>query len=164
MDLYVIRHAWAGTAGEPGWSSDSERPVTSAGRNRFRRVVELLTNRGFAPELVLTSPLVRCRQTAEIVAEAVARRPEVIEREELMPGSDLDLLLAWTERKACYHGQIAWVGHAPDVGLITAQLIGGRRAWIRFAKGAVAAVRFDHLPHAGEGELRWLVTAKLLGV
>ena len=163
MDLYIIRHAWAGHYGDPDWPDDSQRPLTVEGKARFVQVVARLVKRGFAPQLIATSPLVRCLQTARIVAEGLAGDPQVVELEDLMPGSDLEDLLRWTGEQAAEYDQIAWVGHAPDVGRLTADLIGETDGWIRFAKGAVAAVRFDDLPRIGQGELRWLVTAKLLG-
>ena len=58
---------------------------------------------------------------------------------------------------------MAWVGHAPDVGRLAASLIADSQGWIRFAKGAVAAIRFYDPPAPGQGELIWLVTAKMLG-
>ncbi|MHC4177454.1 MAG: SixA phosphatase family protein [Planctomycetota bacterium] len=163
MDLYIIRHAWAGHYGDPQWPDDGQRPLTDEGRARFSRVVARLARRGFAPQSIATSPLVRCLQTARIVAEGLPGDTEVVELDELMPGSDLEGLLRWSGKQAAAYGQIAWVGHAPDVGRLTADLIGETDGWIRFAKGAVAAVRFEDLPQLGQGELRWLVTAKLLG-
>jgi phosphohistidine phosphatase SixA len=97
------------------------------------------------------------------VAEGLSGDPPVVELDELLPGSDLKGLLRWTAEQAAKYDQIAWVGHAPDVGRLTADLIGETDGWIRFAKGGVAAVRFEDLPQLGQGELRWLVTAKLLG-
>lgn len=163
MILYVIRHAWAGEYGDPAWPDDSQRPLTEEGRERFARLVHQLAQRDFAPELIATSPLVRCLQTAQIVAEGLPNRPDVVPRDELVPDSDLEGLLRWTNRKASRCEQLAWVGHAPDVGRLTAALIGDAKGWIRFAKGAVAAVRFPARAAPGEGELRWLVTAKVLG-
>ena len=163
MDLYIIRHAWAGHYGDPQWPDDGLRPLTDEGTARFARVVARLAERGFAPQLIATSPLVRCRQTAQIVAEGLSGEPQVVELDELMPGRDLAALLRWTAEQAEHHDQVAWVGHAPDVGRLTGDLIGQPDAWIRFAKGAVAAIRFEDLPQLGGGELRWLVTAKLLG-
>jgi phosphohistidine phosphatase len=163
MILYIIRHAWAGHYGDPDWSDDRRRPLTQEGRKRFARVVQKLVKGGLSPEVILTSPLVRCRQTAEIVAQEVSGAPEVIQRDELAPGSDLHGLLAWTRREAAACSEVAWVGHAPDVGWLTAELIGSSRGEIRFAKGAVAAVRFDEPLAPGRGQLRWLVTAKVLG-
>ena len=163
MDLYIIRHAWAGHYGDPEWPNDFERPLTEEGKVRFAKVVRKLVERGFAPEIIATSPLIRCRQTADLVAAGVPGDPPVVEREELEPGSDLEAMLHWTVEQAETHNQIAWVGHAPDVSHLTCDLIADGRVWIRFAKGATAAIRFDDVLHPGEGELRWLATAKLLG-
>jgi len=162
MIVYIVRHARAGQYGDPAWPDDDQRPLTDEGAERFTRVVEALGRRGFAPEVVATSPLVRCRQTAEIVAGGVPGRPEVVELDALEPGSDLAGLLDWTAQQADRYRQVAWVGHAPDVGRLTALLIGAAEGGIRFAKGAVAAIDFEDLPRRNEGELRWLVTAKML--
>lgn len=167
MILYIIRHAWAEDADESQWPDDFDRPLTPAGQKRFGKVVRLLAEREFAPEAVATSPLVRCRQTAEIVVRSLADHeppPRLVELDALAPGSDLASLLAWTEREAADCDEVAWVGHAPDVSHLTAALIGGPQGWIRFAKGAVASIEFDESPEPGRGELRWLTTAKLLGV
>ena len=163
MILYIIRHAWAGHYGDPKWPDDRQRPLTAEGRKRFARMVRTLAPRGFAPETIATSPLVRCRQTAEIVAAEAPGNPEVVARRELVPGSDLVGLLGWTEQAAGECDEVAWVGHAPDVGHLTAALIGEGRSGVRFAKGAIAAIQFQARPAPGEGELRWLVTAKTLG-
>jgi len=163
MDLYVIRHAWAGHYGDPQWPDDGLRPLTPEGRKRFAQLVKKIVPRGFAPEVVATSPLTRCVQTAEVVCQGVPGNPELVELGELLPGSDLEGLLRWTGELAGRHESVAWVGHAPDVGHLTAALIGQSRGWIHFAKGAVASIRFDEEVASGEGELRWLATAKILG-
>ena len=163
MILYIVRHAWAGPYGDPQWPDDFQRPLTDEGSLRFAQVVQTLAQRGFAPQLVATSPLVRCRQTADIVARQTPRGPDVVELDALMPGSNLAEALARTVGAANGLEQVAWVGHAPDVGNLTGALIGDAIAWIRFAKGAIAAIRFEDAPGPGDGELRWLVTAKLLG-
>jgi len=163
MILYVIRHAWAEEPDDPKWTDDRQRPLTDEGRQRFAKMVKLLADRGFAPELAATSPLLRCRQTAELVAKHSPQRPRIIERTELEPNSDLEGLMHWTRAHAGDLEQLAWIGHAPDVGQMAASLIGDARGAIRFAKGAVAAIRFEGPPRLGQGELQWLVTAKILG-
>ena len=163
MILYIVRHAWAGRYGDPQWPDDSQRPLTEEGRRRFARLVAELAGRSFQPEVVATSPLVRCVQTAEIIAEEVAGEPEVVQHDALVPGGDPQRILKWTARRADQYQQIAWVGHAPDVGRMTAALIGGSGGWIRLGKGSVACIRFHESLRAGEGELRWLATAKVLG-
>ncbi len=162
-DVYVIRHAWAENRELLRWPTDHQRPLTGDGRRRFAAVVKRLAERGFAPELIATSPLVRCWQTAEIVAETVGNGAPIVALEALAPGSDLQALLAWTAREAGEYDQVAWVGHAPDVGWLASRLIGAAGGGLRFAKGAVAAVRFADRPAAGQGQLRWLVTAQMAG-
>lgn len=166
MDIYVIRHAWAGHYGDPDWPDDSQRPLTDAGRERFAAVVDALCQREFSPSLIATSPYVRCRQTAQIVAERLAanggpNQIEIAELDELTPGSDLKKVFRWTTKQNAE--SVAWVGHAPDVGHLTAALLGDKRLMIRFAKGACAALRVDGELEFGAGELRWMTTAKMLG-
>ena len=163
MDLFILRHAQAGHFGDPKWPDDGKRPLTEEGRERFARVVEKLVERGCTPEVVASSPLLRCLQTAQLLAEGLPQKPEVVKLDELRPGSDLDALLEWTARQPPDIRQVAWVGHSPDVCHMAAALIGSSNGWIRFAKGAAAFIRFHGLAEIARGELRWLVTAKMLG-
>ncbi len=164
MNLFIIRHAWAGQHGDPAYPDDSLRPLTDEGRKRFTRMVEALVPRGLTPQLVVTSPMLRCVQTAEILAEAIGKKTKVVQRKELLPGGDPKRLLAWTEEQGSGLEQVAWVGHAPDVGHLVASLIGLENGWLDLKKGAVAATRFPQSPEFGHGELQWLVTAKILGL
>jgi phosphohistidine phosphatase len=163
MDLFIIRHAWAGEYGDPAWSSDFERPLTDEGRRRFARMVELLVDRGLAPEVIATSPMTRCVQTAEVLAAGVSGKPQIVPRDELLPGSNLQDLVAWTAKQARHCQQVAWVGHAPDVGRMAAALLGQADDWLHFSKGTVCCLRFPGSPQSAYGEMRWLVTAKILG-
>jgi phosphohistidine phosphatase SixA len=112
------------------------------------------------PAAIATSPLVRCRQTADILTKHLAGRPEVVELAELAPGSEIDPLLEWSAGQA---GDVAWVGHAPDVSRLLADLVGGDGNAFHCAKGACAAVECDPAPARGAGTLCWHVTAKMLG-
>jgi phosphohistidine phosphatase len=162
MKLYIVRHALAGERGDPQYPDDRLRPLTDEGRKRFTNAVKHLSDVGVAPQAVATSPLVRCRQTAEILVERVSSRPKLIELPALEPGSDLDALIEWTKDQQL--NEVAWVGHAPDVNDLAAALVGARGdAAIRFAKGAIACIAFDAEAARGAGELQWLVTAKILG-
>lgn len=164
MDLYIIRHAWAGHFGDPQWPDDSVRPLTEKGKMRFTEMAKILAMRGVEPTIVAASPMLRCRQTAEILAANLAGQPKVIERKELLPEGDFESLWAWTCEQTRHHGQVAWVGHCPQVNQYAATLIGVLGGSIRFAKGAVAAIHFEDDLTPSEGELQWLATAKLLGI
>lgn len=162
MLLYIIRHAYAYEHGDPRWPDDSQRPLEKKGAERFKQVVKLLAQRGFEPEVIATSPYVRCRQTADIAALHTANSPEVVELDALTPGSDLETTLRWSRTQKVE--SIAWVGHSPDVNRFAAAMIGDGLGSIRFAKGAVASIRLHSGMAARSGELNWLATAKLLGV
>lgn len=162
MMVYLVRHAWAGQSGDPRFADDNLRPLTDSGKKRFHRVVKKLVKRGFAPLAIATSPLVRARQTADIIAEACPEPPTVSVLGELAPGGEIGPLIDWTRGQAPV--DVAWVGHAPDIEHLAASLIGGPQAQITFAKGAVAAIRCGDMVSAGAGELVWLATAELLRV
>ena len=160
--LYIVRHGLAGEHGDPRYPDDRARPLTEEGRNRFAAVAKHLAETGVAPQIVATSPLVRCRQTAEILVDYVHGKPKLVELPALEPGSKLDALIQWTNDQS--PDEVAWVGHAPDVSDLAAALLGDRGdALIRFAKGAIACIAFDGEISGGAGELQWLVTAKVLG-
>jgi phosphohistidine phosphatase len=162
MFVYTARHAWAAERGDPRWPDDSLRELTPEGAARYAKVVQALAKRGFAPARIATSPYVRCRQTAEIIAEHVAGKPPIDELQALEPGSSLDDLIAWTNEQG--DQDVCWVGHNPDLEVLTSALVSDGQANIRLAKGAIAAVYFDGAAHGGIGELYWLATAKSLGV
>ncbi len=162
MYLYLARHAWAGHFGDPGWGDDSQRELSPEGLERYARVVQALAGRGFAPARIATSPYVRCRQTAELIAEHTLTDAPIDELDALEPGSDLRALIEWTNRHA---GQdVCWVGHNPDMEFLAAALLGDGQAEIRFAKGAIAAIRFGENGIDSTGTLYWHLTAKALGL
>jgi phosphohistidine phosphatase SixA len=162
MFIYIARHAWAYEFGDPRWSDDSLRELEPDGADRYLQMVEALAERGFAPEAVATSPYARCQQTAEIIAKYTSSQPEVTEHSALLPQSDVSSLIEWSRQSGLK--KTCWVGHAPDVGFMTSALIGDSQANIRFAKGAIAAIRFEDQIEPGAGELYWHATAKSLGL
>jgi phosphohistidine phosphatase len=162
MIVYIVRHALAGDRDPDRWPNDNLRPLTNEGRKRFQSFSKRLAKRGIAPGIIATSPLVRCRQTADILASRIPGHPPVVELDALAPSSQLAPLLRWNTEQASAHDEVAWVGHAPDVEELTAALIGDTQARIRFSKGAVAAIDYQS-DEAGFGRLLWLATAKLLG-
>lgn len=161
MLLYILRHAWAHEYDLARWPNDGDRPLMKEGIARFRNVAKNLVERGCLPEVIATSPLIRCRQTADLLAAEVKPTPQVVELPALAPGSNLEELIAWSGKQPVE--SLAWVGHAPDVGHLLAALLGNQFSGIRFAKGSAACVRFDGPVAAGQGELQWQFTAKMLG-
>jgi phosphohistidine phosphatase len=161
MLLYLVRHAYAGQRGDPQYPDDNLRPLTKKGRKRFRRLVKKLARRGFSPAVIATSPLLRCRQTADVIAKRLRLADHVVEMPALAPGSRLDPLVEWTSQQGL--NPVAWVGHSPDIEQLAAQLIGAREGAVVFAKGAIAAIEFADGLVPGQGELAWLASPKMLG-
>jgi phosphohistidine phosphatase len=158
-EIYFIRHGLAEERGE-AWPDDAKRPLTDEGMSRMRKAVRGLSRMGVSIDVVLTSPLVRTRQTAEIVAAGLDPRPSLVNLESLAPAGSYAAVLADLEKHA-RKNRIALVGHEPMIGEIAARLIGSRHP-IEFKKGAVCRIDVEALPPAGPGELRWLMTPKIL--
>jgi phosphohistidine phosphatase len=158
-ELYLVRHAVAEERGD-AWPDDAKRPLTEDGMARMRKAARGLARLGVTVDLVLTSPLVRARQTAEIVAGALDPRPSLVNAESLSPSGSYANVIADLEKHA-RKTRIALVGHEPNIGELAARLIGSRHA-IEFKKGAVCRIDVETLPPSGPGDLRWLMTTKIL--
>jgi phosphohistidine phosphatase len=159
FELYFIRHGLAEERGD-AWPDDNKRPLTDDGLSRLRKAARGLARVGVAIDVVLTSPLVRARQTAEIVAAGLETRPSIVTIDSLAPAGSYAAVIQDLEKHArkC---RIALVGHEPMMGELAARLIGSRHP-IEFKKGGVARIDVDDLPPAGPGELRWMLTPKIL--
>jgi phosphohistidine phosphatase len=158
-ELYLIRHGVAEERGD-AWPDDSKRPLTEDGTSRMRKAARGLSRLGVVFDIVLTSPLVRARQTAEIVAGGLAPRPSLVNIDSLGPDAGYAALIADLEKHA-RKPRIALVGHEPDIGEVAARLIGSRRS-IEFKKGAICRIDVDEIPPTGPGQLRWFITPKIL--
>jgi len=157
--LFLIRHGIAEERGD-AWPDDAKRPLSEDGIERFQKSARGLARLDVWIDVVLTSPLVRARQTADIVASAFDPRPSIITVESLAPGGSYASLLADLEK----HGRktrIALVGHEPGIGELGARLIGSRHSF-EFKKGAVCRIDVDEIPPGGPGDLRWFLTPKVM--
>ena len=158
-ELYLVRHGLAEERGD-AWPDDAKRPLTDEGMSKMRKSVRGLARLGVSVDVVLTSPLVRARQTAEIVAGGLSPRPSVVSIDSLAPDGTYASVIADLE-KHVRKTRIALVGHEPNIGELAARLIGSRHP-IEFKKGAVCRIDVDELPPSGPGELRWLLTPKIM--
>lgn len=158
-ELYLIRHGIAEERGD-AWPDDDKRPLTDDGMSRMRKATRGLARLGVVFDVVLSSPLVRARQTAEIVAGGVAPRPTLTNIESLAPGASFAALATDLEKHA-RKTRIALVGHEPGIGELAARLIGSRHP-IEFKKGAICRIDVEDVPPGGPGELRWFLTSKIL--
>jgi phosphohistidine phosphatase len=115
MQLVIVRHAEA-ASGEP----DELRPLTADGREAARALGERLAVEGIRPDAVVTSPLLRARQTAHELARPAGLEPEPDDR--LAPGATAESVKAAAGERG---ETVVVVGHQPDCGRIAAELTGG---------------------------------------
>lgn len=124
MDIYLIRHGIAADKGD--FEHDRDRPLIPKGEDRTKRVAQRLKELGIEFELMLTSPLVRAKQTAQILLNA-GLAATLEENEQLAPEGNLqDFLQNWeNSRYAKLKGALALVGHEPDLSQWAEQLVWG---------------------------------------
>lgn len=159
LEVYLIRHGIAGERGKE-WPDDSKRPLTPEGLVSLRKEARALNKLGVTFDQIVSSPLVRTRQTADVFSEELKGHPEVVLSDALAPaGTPAAVVQELTKhvRKA----RLALVGHEPNLGELAAELIGARGA-LEFKKGGICRIDFDVLPPKGTGRLRWFVTPKML--
>lgn len=157
--LYLIRHAIAAERGAD-WPDDDKRPLTERGIARFKECVKGLSWLDATVDEIFTSPLVRAKQTAEILAAGMPGKPPVKMLDALAPGHTPTSVLAQLA-KAARRRRIALVGHEPDLGELTAHLIGAGRA-LPFKKGGACRIDVEGLSSRRAGALDWFVTPKVL--
>ena len=149
MQLYFLRH---GEADWPGWTKpDDERPLTDFGKKEVRQVAKFLDRLNLKTDLIVSSPLPRALQTAEVAAEQL--KTKLRQDEALEPGfgiSELSTLLKRHHSKA-----LMLVGHEPDFSSVISALTGG---FIKMSKAGIALVDLD--PETEKGRLLWLFPPK----
>jgi phosphohistidine phosphatase len=157
--LYLIRHGVAEDRGD-AWPDDTKRPLTEDGIRKMKQAAQALARLEILFDVVVTSPLVRTRQTAEIVAAGQNPHPHLVASESLAPGSSVAAVLTDLE-KHTKRARIAVVGHEPGIGELAAKLVGARHP-IPFKKGAICRIDVEGLPPAGPGDLRWFLPPRML--
>jgi phosphohistidine phosphatase len=157
MELYLIRHADAQPLGEGGIEDDAERPLTAVGQAQCRLLAAALQRQKVHLDKVVTSPLLRARQTAEgLSLHWTGTLPTQEVCDHLAPGGKRRKLTRFLRDLGAE--SVAVVGHMPDIGEYAAWLVGSRKAQVDLDKAGVARVHFDGKPGKGDGVLTWLIT------
>ena len=159
FELYLIRHGVAAERGD-AYPDDTKRPLTSQGIQRLRKEAKALIALDVTFDVILTSPLVRTRQTAETIAAAFRNPPPIVNVQALAPGGTHNAIVDELSKQHRRH-RIAIVGHEPGIGELAARLMGLRRP-LEFKKGAICRIDVAALPPAGPGQLRWFLTPRIL--
>jgi phosphohistidine phosphatase len=153
MLLLLARHADAGVPDPARWPGDADRPLTDLGRATQRTMRERVRAAGWSPTVIVSSPLLRARQTAEIIAQVCRVVSPTIIADALAAPPDVRALSDAVAR-AAGTDIIALTGHSPWLDELASMLLVGNSAGLRtqFSKSAVMVIRADEVI-AGAGEL-----------
>ena len=161
-EFYIMRHGIATQRGNDGSLDDSKRKLTPEGREKMQEIAKGLKRLGFAVDWILTSPLVRAVETAEIISGSLGSKVPMDCCDELRPGEPADKLLSFLAKEP-ERRRVLLVGHEPDLGMLAALLIGaGRNANLAFKKGGCCLIISDEFPLKSQGQLVWWLTPRLL--
>ena len=158
-ELYLVRHAIAAERGSE-WPDDTKRPLTERGVSRFKEAVKGLRHLDVTVDEIFTSPLVRARQTAELLAAGLDGKPPIKVLDALAPGHSFTSLMSQLA-KVAKRRRVALVGHEPDLGELAAHLIGAGRA-LAFKKGGVCRIDIGSLASKRAGSLIWFFPPTVL--
>jgi len=156
-ELYIMRHGIAVVRGVTTMTDDAKRPLTPEGKEKMREIAAGLVRAGIEPDWIVSSPLVRAVETAEIVGEGLSSKPPLDFCDALRPGGDPEALITFLAKRS-NRRRVLVVGHEPDLGELAARLIGaGRNANMPFKKGGCCLITFSVFPPKAPGRLvRWL--------
>jgi phosphohistidine phosphatase len=157
VDLYLIRHADALAKGERGITEDEARPLSENGESQALAAAKALQKLGITLDRLFTSPLVRARQTAELLLKTWSQSKLTVETcADLEPKTKPRKLSRFLLKQE--GERIGLVGHMPHLGEVAAWLIGSKKAQIEIAKAGVVLLHCGDAPGKGLAVLRWVVT------
>ncbi len=162
-DLILMRHGIAADRGAGGYPDDAKRPLTPEGKSKTRLAAKGLSRLGIELDWVVSSPLVRAAETAELVSEESAGAAPLDLCDALAPGGSGEALIAFLARHAGRRRRVMVVGHEPGLSDLAARLTGaGRHANLTFKKGGCCLIRFNEFPPKSPGRLVWWLTPRIL--
>ncbi len=161
MLLVIVRHAIAVPHGTKG-ATEEERPLTEEGIEKMNKAARGLKGLDIQPDIILTSPLVRARQTAEIVRKALGGKVLLETCDALSPaGNRGDVYQALQQRSNL--ASVVIVGHQPSLGEIAGEIAwGSKEHYVELKKGGACCLEIENLQPTPRGVLLWLATPALL--
>ena len=162
MRLYIVRHAIAVPSGAPG-VPDSDRPLTKEGITKMRQAAASLRNLEYVPDLLLTSPLIRARQTAEILLEAFGKSVGLKTTPALAPSGSRQELYHEIAQYAKKLNSLMLVGHQPSLGEIAGEIAwGSPEHFVELKKGGACVIEVESIQGIPKGTLISLLTPSIL--
>lgn len=161
MNLYILRHGLAAEPGTPGLASDRQRPLTAKGEKRMRKIARAMKAMELSFDLILSSPLLRAQQTAEIVAEEFKAHKRLELAEALAAEASPKALLEQLDRRHYLPENILLIGHEPFLSSLVSLLLAGRPAvHVELKKGGLGKLALTSLKPGRHATLEWLLTPR----
>jgi len=161
MKLYFLRHGEAASANGTSIKSDAERPLTKEGIDILKMESKGFERLNIAPDIIWHSPLVRARETAEVVAKELELKNRLTETPLLRCGCGIKEIKELVDSHKDIESAM-FVGHEPDFSSIVGGLIARSGAVVEMKKGGIALVETDNHLSPGGGVLMWLLTPKVI--
>jgi len=160
MNIYILRHGVAVEPGTPGFENDSERPLIPKGERRLRSAAAAMEKLELSFDLILSSPFLRARQTAEIVAGELKLKKQLKLSDELAPGGSFKALIQKLNELKPPPENILLVGHEPYLSRLISLLVSGDAdaAAIEMKKGGLCKLETAELRPGQCARLAWLLT------
>jgi phosphohistidine phosphatase len=161
MKIHVLRHGSAVEPGTPGYENDAGRPLIPKGKRQLQQTAAAMKQMGLRFDLILSSPYLRAKQTAEITAQSLKLKRRLRISEALAPdGSPRILIRQLIELKPAPES-VLLVGHEPCLsGLVSLLTTGGTDLMMDFKKGGLCKLEAGELSHERCATLVWLLTPR----
>ena len=165
MDLYILRHGIAVEPGTPGYENDADRPLTPEGQRKLRQIADAMEALELSFDRILSSPYLRARQTAEIVAEALEARQKLELSDTLTPGGSIKRLVELLNRLEPSPESVLLVGHEPYLSGLISLLVSGKETFaVVMKKGGLCKLTIESFKPGRCAALQWLLTPKQMAL
>lgn len=163
MKLYVLRHGDAAEHGDPRYK-ENERPLTSKGIQRTKQLAHVLREMEISLDFILSSPLTRARETAEIIARGIKDQDNMRFTEHLTPSGSMEELVHQINTVSPAPRSVMIVGHEPYLsGFVSLLCTGGPGLQMVFKKGALCRLDIEVLTCGKCAKLDWLLQPRVIG-
>jgi phosphohistidine phosphatase len=161
MNLCVLRHGIAVELGAPGIAHDAERSLTSEGKSKLRQIAKVMQGMELDFDAILSSPYLRARQTAELIARSFKKTAKVELCEALAPDGTSAQVIETLRRLKPAPENLLLVGHEPNLSHLVSVLVGSKGgSCVVFKKGGLCRLCVHSLRPQPDASIEWLLTPK----
>jgi len=161
MNLFVLRHGIAADLDTLGVANDADRPLTPEGERKVSQIAKAIGKLELSFDLILSSPYLRARRTAEIVAERFEAGKKLELSDVLTPGGSTKRLVELLKCARPSPESVLLVGHEPYLSELISLLVAGKETFgVVLKKGGFCKLTIESLKHGRCAALQWLLTPK----